>query len=221
VAVTPDAIARTGLELLAETGLDGLTMRLVADRLGVRAPTLYWHVKNKQHLLDAMAAVMYAEAVEGLEAPRQSEPWSDWMAERARTLRRVLLRYRDGARVYAGTNLAGAELPRTMELALRTLLDAGFTLPDAARGFGALLHYTVGFTIEEQARQGVAYGEENPYEPERLAVTFDAYRHPLAARAATEVIFVPDADTDFDHGLHLLLTGMQASLSTGAAATAG
>src|SRR3954467_14086844 len=107
MAINPGVIARTGLELLGEVGLDGPTMRLVADRLGVRAPTLYWHVKNKQHLLDAMAAVMFAEAVDGLEAPRRSEPWEAWAAGRARNLRRVLLRYRDGARVFAGTNLAG------------------------------------------------------------------------------------------------------------------
>ncbi|MER7009610.1 TetR/AcrR family transcriptional regulator C-terminal domain-containing protein [Dactylosporangium sp. NPDC000555] len=213
MAINPDVIARAGLELLAETGLDGLTMRLVADRLGVRAPTLYWHVKNKQHLLDAMAAVMFAESIEGLEAPWRAEPWPDWLAARARNLRRVLLRYRDGARVFAGTNLAGPELPRVMELTLRTLLDVGHTLPDAARGVAALLHYTVGHTIEEQARLGAEYGEQSPYRPERLTETFDPARHPLAARVATEVLRDPDAD--FEHGLALLLTGMAARLTQG------
>jgi TetR/AcrR family tetracycline transcriptional repressor len=211
VGINPDVIARTGLELLAETGLDGLTMRLVADRLGVRAPTLYWHVKNKQHLLDAMAEVMFAEAVDGLEAPRRAEPWQDWVAGRARNLRRVLLRYRDGARVFAGTNLSGPDLPRAMELTLRTLVDAGFTLPDAARGFATLLHFTVGYTIEEQARRGEAY-DTNPYRPEGLAESFHAGRHPLAAGAATEVFFGSDPDADFDDGLRMLLTGMAARL---------
>src|SRR3954465_14337317 len=99
MAINPGVIARTGLELLGEVGLEGLTMRVVADRLGVRAPTLYWHVKNKQHLLDAMAGVMFTESIDGLEAPRRDEPWRPWLAARARNLRRVLLRHRDGARV--------------------------------------------------------------------------------------------------------------------------
>ncbi|GAA2333605.1 TetR/AcrR family transcriptional regulator C-terminal domain-containing protein [Dactylosporangium salmoneum] len=212
MAITPDAIARTGLELLAETGLDGLTMRLVADRLGVRAPTLYWHVKNKQHLLDAMAGVMFAEAMDGLEAPQRRVSWSDWLAGRARTLRKVLLRYRDGARVFAGTNLTGPDLPRAMELTLRTLLDAGFALPDAARGFAAMLHYTVGYTIEEQARLGAGYDDGNPYRPERLAETFDAAKYPLSALAASQILLPADPDADFEHGLGFVLTGLAARL---------
>ncbi|MEU7871496.1 TetR/AcrR family transcriptional regulator C-terminal domain-containing protein [Dactylosporangium sp. NPDC049140] len=209
MAINPGVIARTGLELLGETGLDGLTMRLVADRLGVRPPTLYWHVKNKQHLLDAMAAVMFTDAIEGLRPPADAAAWPDWVATRARTLRKVLLRYRDGARVFAGTYLTGPDLPAAMELTLRVLLDAGFTLPDAARGFAAVLHYTVGHTIEEQARLGAGY-EHNPYDPKALAEAFRPDLYPLAARAATEVFLGPDPDTDFDAGLDYILTGMAA-----------
>jgi TetR/AcrR family tetracycline transcriptional repressor len=217
MAINPGVIARTGLELLGEVGLDGLTMRVVADRLGVRAPTLYWHVKNKQHLLDAMAAVMFTDAIEGLEPPEKTVAWADWTAGRARTLRRILLRYRDGARVFAGTNLTGPDLPRAMELTLRVLLDAGFTLPDAARGFASVLHYTVGYTIEEQARQGAAY-EHNPYEPQALTEAFQPEAYPLAARAATEVFFAADPDTDFAAGLDLILTGMATRLARARAA---
>ncbi|MEV8515244.1 TetR/AcrR family transcriptional regulator C-terminal domain-containing protein [Dactylosporangium sp. NPDC051484] len=85
-------------------------------------------------------------------------------------------------------------------------------MPDAARGVAALLHYTVGHTIEEQARHGTEYGEQSPYRPQRLTETFDPARHPLAARVATEVLFGPDPD--FEHGLALLLTGMTARLTT-------
>ncbi|GAA3454526.1 TetR/AcrR family transcriptional regulator C-terminal domain-containing protein [Dactylosporangium matsuzakiense] len=207
MAINPAVVARTGLDLLAEVGLDGLTMRVVADRLGVRAPTLYWHVKNKQHLLDAMAAVMFAEATEGLAAPERSADWPGWVTARAVQLRRTLLRYRDGARVFAGTNLTGPDMPRAMELTLRLLVDAGFALPTAARGFAAVLHYTVGYAIEEQARQGAAY-EQNPYEPERLAAAFQPERYPLAARAATEVFFGPDPDADFTGGLAIIVAGL-------------
>jgi TetR/AcrR family tetracycline transcriptional repressor len=214
MAINPEVIARTGLELLGEAGLDGLTMRLVADRLGVRAPTLYWHVKSKQHLLDAMAAVMFADAVADLAAPPGPHAWPDWIAGRARGLRRTLLRYRDGARVFAGTNLTGPDLPRAMEVTLRLLVDAGFTLPDAARGFAAVLHYTVGYTIEEQARQSPAY-DENPYDPPALTAAFQPERYPLAARAATEVFFAPDADADFDAGLAFILAGMAAKAGAG------
>ncbi|WP_433199999.1 TetR/AcrR family transcriptional regulator C-terminal domain-containing protein [Dactylosporangium sp. CS-047395] len=209
MAINPGVIARTGLELLGEVGLDGLTMRLVAERLGVKAPTLYWHVKNKQHLLDAMAAVMFADAIEGLDA--DGALWAEFVARRARTLRKILLRYRDGARVFAGTNLSGPDLPRAMEQTLQLLVDAGFSLPTAARGFATVLHYTVGYVIEEQARAGTAY-DDNPYDPQALTAAFQPGRYPLAARAATEVFFSPDPDTDFDAGLGFIVTGLAATL---------
>ncbi|MFI5907514.1 TetR/AcrR family transcriptional regulator C-terminal domain-containing protein [Dactylosporangium sp. NPDC051541] len=207
MAINPEVVARTGLDLLAEVGLDGLTMRVVADRLGVRAPTLYWHVKNKQHLLDAMAAVMFTEATAGLTPPGDVRDWPEWVATRARTMRTILLRYRDGARVFAGTNLTGPEMPRAMETTLRLLVDAGFDLPTAARGFAAVLHYTVGYTIEEQARQATAY-DENPYTPTALEKAFEPNRYPLATKAAVEVFFGPDPDTDFNGGLAIIIAGL-------------
>jgi TetR/AcrR family tetracycline transcriptional repressor len=207
MAINPEVIARAALRMLTEVGLDGLTMRVVATELGVRAPTLYWHVKNKQELLDAMATTMFAEATEGIEAPRGGDSWEDWLAGNARRLRRTMLRYRDGARVLAGTNVTHPSVHRTIELTLRTMQDAGFSVDDAARGYPALLHYTIGFTIEEQARAGTDY-EENPYTPERLAKTVDSDQFPLTARLSG-LFFDADTDAAFETGLQVILTGLR------------
>jgi len=208
VKLTTDAIARAGLTLLNDVGLDGLTMRNLAAALDVRAPALYWHVRNKQELLDQMARLLYLEAVDGLESPRRATDWTDWIADLARRLRRSMLRYRDGARVYAGTHVEAAALFRTMELTLATLTDAGFGTTEAARAMTTILHFTVGFTIEEQARQGTAY-RENPYVGP-LAV--DASRYPLTA-AAVPAIFGADPDEEFDAGLLLIIAGLRAQVS--------
>ncbi|HEX8806526.1 MAG TPA: TetR family transcriptional regulator, partial [Candidatus Aquilonibacter sp.] len=56
-----ETIVQAALELLNELGIDGLTVRALASRLGVRAPTLYWHVKNKQELLDEMATEVWRQ----------------------------------------------------------------------------------------------------------------------------------------------------------------
>src|ERR1044072_1885235 len=144
-------------------------MRLVAEALGVRPPTLYWHIKNKQELLDAMATLVYVEAAEKLQTPRDGSSWEDWMRDWARALRQARLSHRDGARVLAGTYVNHPAVHRAVELNLRTLRDAGFTLSEAARGFPAVLHYTIGHTIEEQAHTSTAYGDDNPHAPEPLA----------------------------------------------------
>lgn len=204
-----EVIAKTALDLLNEVGLDGLTMRLLAGELGVQAAALYWHFKNKQQLLDAMAAVMSHELSDGLEAPRQGTDWADWISDRARAMRRMMLKYRDGARVYAGTYIAEAGMPRSTELTMATLVDAGFSLRDAARGFPALYHYTIGFTIEEQARDGAAYLGQNPYTLNPMADNVDAQRFPLAVEAGVD-LFDPDTDAGFEDGLQVIIEGMRA-----------
>ncbi|AXB46956.1 TetR/AcrR family transcriptional regulator C-terminal domain-containing protein [Amycolatopsis albispora] len=203
-----EVIARASLELLNENGLDGLTMRAVAKELGVQAAALYWHVKNKQELLDEMAKIVLAESTTGLEGPRSGEAWTDWLAGVARGLRAAMLGYRDGARVVAGTNVSHPAVFRITELTLRTLQDAGLPLEEAARGFPVLLHFTIGFTIEEQARQGLDY-DENPYRPDRLDTLVDATRYPLTA-GAIGLMFDADTETGFEHGLGLILAGLVA-----------
>jgi TetR/AcrR family tetracycline transcriptional repressor len=203
VKLTPDSIARAALRALAEVGLDGLTMRVLAKELGVQAPTLYWHMKNKQELLDAMADLIAAEAAEGLEAPRRDETWQEWLIALAVRNRRTLLRYRDGARVVAGAYSTHPSVLRTIELILRTLQDAGFEPATAARAFPVILHYTIGFTIEEQARAGAAY-ERNPYVG---GLEVDAARFPLTATVAGD-LYAEDTDANFEYGLRMILSGM-------------
>lgn len=203
------AIATAALGLLDDTGVDGLTMRKVAAELGVQAPALYWHVKNKQELLDAMARVLFVSAVDGIEAPRRGTQWQDWLIELAGRLRAALLRYRDGARVLAGTNVSDDSMWRVTELTLRTLEDAGFQMRDAVRIFPILLHYTIGFVLEEQAQTGVAYPDGNPYNPEQITQAVDADRYPLTARMIGD-LFTADPDAEFDHGLRIILAGVHA-----------
>jgi TetR/AcrR family tetracycline transcriptional repressor len=201
VKLNRDVIAGRALEVLNEVGLDGLTMRVLAKELGVQAPTLYWHVKNKQELLDAMADRLSVETAEGLEAPRRDETWQDWLVALSQRTHNAMLRYRDGARVAAGAYSSNPVVARTVELVLRTLQDAGFTTAEAARTFPVLLHYTVGFTIEEQARAGADY-DKNPYEG---GLKVDAERFPLTAEVAGRLF----AEDSFEHGLRVILKGME------------
>src|SRR4051794_39100899 len=95
-------IARAGLRLLNEVGLNGLTLRLIAEELGVKAPALYWHMKNKQELLDEMATQMYRDAVPDLPKLADPRKWDSALAEHARATRAMMLKYRDGAKVFSG-----------------------------------------------------------------------------------------------------------------------
>ena len=112
-------------------------------------------------------------------------------------------------RVVAGTNAAGEPMWRVTELTLRTLEDAGFSIREAVRVFPILLHYTIGYVIEEQAQTGVEYPDDNPYRPERIAEAVDPERYPLTAQMVDD-LFAADPDAEFEHGLRVILAGIRA-----------
>ena len=59
--IEPEAVVRAGLEILDEEGLDGITLRKIASRLGVQAPALYWHFRDKSDIIDDMAQAILKE----------------------------------------------------------------------------------------------------------------------------------------------------------------
>ena len=144
--LAPGQIVDTALILLNEVGIDELTTRRLAERLGVQQPALYWHFKNKRTLIDAMNAAIL-ERGHTHRLPRQGQPWDDFVRENARSFRRALLAYRDGARVHAGTEPSEADLPGA-EAQLRCLVDAGFPPSLAMHALIAIGNFVLGSVLE-------------------------------------------------------------------------
>ncbi|WP_040477663.1 TetR/AcrR family transcriptional regulator C-terminal domain-containing protein [Longispora albida] len=194
-------VVRTALKLLDETGLDGLTLRRIATELDVKAPALYWHFASKQALLDEMATTVLADAVAEL-APTGPVTWPGWLATYGRGLRRMLLRYRDGARMFSGTHLNDDTLYASMEGVLRALTEAGAPLRDAVWGPMAVYSYVIGFVIEEQATAG-----DERYDPQVRNQRLDEDALPLA-RAAGGLLFT-GYEERFEYGLAAIVRGLK------------
>src|SRR5438309_883254 len=122
-------VVRAALALLDEVGLDELTMRRLADRLGVKAASLYRHVRNKEELL----ALLGDEISADIPLVRPGGPWRQQLVEIANNVRRGLLAHRDAARVLASTAPVGPRRLRHIESLLRILRQAGLSPRDAAR----------------------------------------------------------------------------------------
>jgi TetR/AcrR family tetracycline transcriptional repressor len=69
--VNRPTIAATALELIQEDGLDALTMRTLADRSGVKAASLYWHVRDREELVELVADALLAR----VPAPGRGLDW--------------------------------------------------------------------------------------------------------------------------------------------------
>lgn len=144
------AIVDAALALLNEVGLDGLSTRRLAERLGIQSPTLYWHVKNKQELLDLMATAILFRAPDGFD---MSGDWWVWMGDLARVIRSNLLEYRDGARVAAGSWPTEELGPTGLLDLFARLQGAGLQQPDARHVLASLSRFALGWTMDEQAAQ--------------------------------------------------------------------
>jgi TetR/AcrR family tetracycline transcriptional repressor len=213
MALTQDDVVQAAVELLDEQGLDGVTLRALGDRLGVAAPTLYWHVRNKQHLLDLVAEAIVRRGVSDVPAePAPGEPWWDWIAERARAIRGAILLHRDGARVVAGNRPTPESAPH-IERVLSSLVGAGLTPPEALRFMFALTAYVSGDALETQSDS-----TREPMPEEQVAALREAFESPERPTLAAAVSGVGSDDERFEDGLSLMIAGLRARLSARALA---
>jgi TetR/AcrR family tetracycline transcriptional repressor len=147
--VNRETVIAAALGLLDEVGLDAITTRQLARRLGVEQPTLYWHFKTKAQLLSAMAdAAIAPHAAARLPGP--GDDWRDWLREHTRSFRRTLLMRRDGARLHAGSRPGVGDLERIGWI-VAFFVAAGMTEREAMMGMLAANRFTVGTVLEEQA----------------------------------------------------------------------
>ncbi|WP_284748272.1 TetR/AcrR family transcriptional regulator C-terminal domain-containing protein [Amycolatopsis sp. RTGN1] len=143
-------IVTEAVALLDAEGLDGVTTRKLAARLGVQSPTLYWHVPNKAALVTAIAERILEQQFPELSPPAPEEPWQDWLTGLAERLRRALLAHPDGARVISAAQLS-LKMAAISELAMSTLVARGFPLRQARMIVLTVERFTVGYVLEEQA----------------------------------------------------------------------
>lgn len=207
-------MAETALGLLNDVGLDGLTLRRIAKELNVQAPALYWHFKNKQELLDEMATELYERMTAPLVAAGPDFGGGDWKAlltESCRGMRRTLLTYRDGGKVFGGTRLDNSASMRPMEIFMSALTAAGFRPHRAARAWFTVYTYTIGYVIEEQSVFPV------PGEPWRdPTYDLDDRKRRLGADFPLTVVageeYFGDTARGFDDGLRAVIAGIEATL---------
>ncbi len=143
-------VLQAAIELLDEVGLDGLTMRLLASRLGVRAGALYRHYPSKQALLDAMVAHLVTPPAGAV--PPLDGPWDEQLRGLAIGTRELMLAYRDGARLMSTFHDPGSEAVTFYHGLIATLTAAGVPADTAAVAVDTVMAYVNGYTTEEQAR---------------------------------------------------------------------
>lgn len=147
-----ETIVSAAFDVLDDVGIDGLTVRALAARLGVKAPALYWHLDSKQALLDEMGTEVTNRIGAGLEALPDDATLGDALRAYATAMRTEYLRHRDGARTFSGTRLTDPAVLRRQEVGLARFTAQGISLERIVDAFEIVSSFVVGFVIEEQER---------------------------------------------------------------------
>jgi TetR/AcrR family tetracycline transcriptional repressor len=128
--LTRDSVVKEAIQLLGKSGLDGVSLRSLAARLNVRAPSLYWHFADKAALL---AAVMEHIFLDCVAAVPDSPHWKDFMREFASTLWRTQESVRDFGRLLLSTPLDEAQIDRIETRLAHRLVCLDIPLEQALR----------------------------------------------------------------------------------------
>ncbi|MCA0293910.1 MAG: TetR/AcrR family transcriptional regulator C-terminal domain-containing protein [Actinobacteria bacterium] len=200
--ISRQRIVQAALELLDEEGLEGVTARALAGRLGVRAPALYWHVASKQEILDEMATEVRRRMAFTLAAQPEPAGWREGLAAYARVIRAEYLLHRDGARTFSGARVTDPEVLRAQQLWMERWTRSGLELAHAATAVQLVTALVVGFVIEEQS---IASTDRYLLTASDPAIAAEV---PLVTAAGQHL--VSDADQRFEDYLDVVLTGIAA-----------
>jgi TetR/AcrR family tetracycline transcriptional repressor len=210
--VNREILTRGALKLLNEVGLEQLTLRRLGAELKVQAGAAYWHFKSKEELVDEMATMLLADAASDLIPARKQAGWKEWVVAFGEGLRKMLLRYRDGARMVIGTKLTNTEYMKTAEAVGEQLMQAGFTFRQAVVLLSTVYSYTLSFVIEEQAVFPVPGKRSERYNIQQRKEYLSAEALPLMQQAGP--ILFDRFERRYKEGLDLILQGAASQLES-------
>ena len=199
-------VLEAAIGLADEAGIGSLTMRRLAQELGVEAMTLYYYVSNKDDILNGMVDIVVGE----IELP---SPGADWKAAIRRTAisaYEVLQLHPWAASLMLSSSGISQSRLRYMDGLLGSLRQAGFSAEMTDHGYHALESHIIGFTLwvvgmnlgsqEELAALATDFLRDLPRD--RLPYLAEHTEQHLKPRN-------PDDEGEFAFGLDLILDGLE------------
>jgi AcrR family transcriptional regulator len=199
-----ERILQTALRLADKGGLDEISMRKLAQALGVEAMSLYNHVSSKDDVLDGIADLVVSE----IEVPEIGDDWRAGLRKRAISAHQVLRKHAWAPLLIASRVNVGTAMRRYVDATLGCMREAGFSYALADRAWNALDSHIYGFTLLEL---------NFPLEPSEYASAAKQFM-PLLPREQypymhelTQLVIDGRHDglQSFEFGLELLLSGLE------------
>jgi len=215
--LSKERVLRAAVALAARDGIESLTMRKLADKLGAGAMSLYHYVPNKEELLDGMVDIVFSE----IELPSTDVDWKTAMHRRATSTREVLNRHRWAVGLMESRATPGPASLRLHNAVLGCLREGGFSIEMTIQAYSVQDAYIYGFALQEKslpfdnAQESAAVAEEQvrqfaEHAQERQSAALAEEFPYLAEVVAGHVAKVGyDFTTAFEYGLDLILDALE------------
>ena len=205
-ALSKQRVVAEAIRLADREGVDGLSMRRLADALGAGAMSLYHYVANKEELLDAMIDVVFAE----IDLPPDGVDWPFALRQRAVSARQVLARHPWAIGLMESRTTPGPANLRHREAVTACLRKAGFSVVMATHANWVLDSYVYGFALQEASlpfdtAEQLADMAEDVYLPQLPPEEFPYLNESAAALVAAGY----DPAEEFTFGLDLVLAALE------------
>jgi len=198
------SVFEAAVHLADRDGVAGLSMRRLAQELGVEAMSLYHHVANKEAILDGMVDLVFGE----IELPATDVDWRVAMRRRALSARRELLRHPWSVGLMETRKNPGPATLRHHDAVLGCLRRAGFSIALAGHVFSLIDSYVVGFVLQEQ-NIPIRTADELAGTAEKVATHMPEGDFPYLAEMMIHATQPGYAFADeFENGLDLILEGI-------------
>jgi len=194
-----ERIVAAAVDLLDAEGVDGLTMRRLADRLGSGVMSLYWHVNNKEDVFE-----LALDSVHYYRAPTSAGAAADWRGEIVHMLedwRASMLRHPWSASLLQRPAL-GPNVLNRLELLSKTLSGAGIADAELKFAIWSLYNHVMGATIV-RASFDLSHDDRAAAQ---LRFESMGGRYPTLERV--QLLLDDDWDGAFRKGLDFLLDGL-------------
>ena len=206
--LTRERVLKAAVALADNAGIESLSMRRLANELGVEAMSLYNHVDNKEGILDGMVDVVVNEIVE----PSVGAEWKTAMRQKGMSARQALLRHPWAPDLIASRNEATPTVMKYMDSVIGILLRGGFSNDLAHHSLHALGSRILGFTQELFETD-----DPTPEASAALMLQIQAGGYPNIAQMLTAVDHGEDSvvgggcddQFEFEFALDLILDGLE------------
>lgn len=203
-----ERVLQGAMDVADSGGIEALTIRSLAERLGVKPMSVYYYVANKDEILDGIIDLVFAE----IDLPAVGGDWRTELRRRAGSARRALRAHPWAIGLMESRTSPGPATLRHHDAVIATLRSAGFSRELTAHAYALLDSYTYGFALQEI---GLPFeGSDTVADvAEPIMKSFSTGEYPHLAEMATDHYLRPGYDfgDEFDWGLTLILDALAIS----------